>query len=136
MTESTGEDAVTAREHQDELVVEALATGLGYAAAGAVAGISERTVRRRMADSGFAARVSVRRGERVATVTGQLVHAGGEAIEVLRECLGSEADAVRLRAAQLILTLGTQLRHAHELEERLAAVEARSSSIGPGGGRS
>lgn len=125
MTDWARGDAVSARERQDELMRAALATGATYAAAGTVAGVSERTVRRRMGDPQFAAEVSVRRGEQVATVTGQLVTAGVDAVEALRECLRSDSEAVRLRAAHLILTVGTQLRHAHELEERLRALEAR-----------
>jgi hypothetical protein len=75
-----------------------------------------------MGDPRFAAEVSVRRGEQVATVTGQLVNAGADAVQVLRDSLRSDSEAVRLRAAHLILTVGTQLRHARELEERLGRV--------------
>jgi hypothetical protein len=125
MTDLARGDAVSARERQDELMRAALATGATYAAAGTVAGVSERTVRRRMGDPRFAAEVSVRRGEQVATVSGLLVNAGADAVQVLSDSLRSDSEAVRLRAAHLILTVGTQLRHAHELEERLGALEAR-----------
>jgi len=128
MTRSEEDDVlVTAREHEDELLQAALATGLTYVEAGAVAGVSERTVRRRMGHRQFAAEVSVRRGEQVTVMTGHLVSAGTNAIDVLRACLGSSNDGVRLRAAHLILTLGPQLRHAHELEERLHALEGQSA---------
>lgn len=136
MTDLVRGDAVSARERQDELLRSALATGATYAAAGTVAGVSERTVRRRMGDPQFAAEVSVRRGEQVATVTGQLVAAGTDAVEVLRDCLRSDTDSVRLRAAHLILTVGAQLRHAHELEERLGALETCALSFADGGNQS
>ncbi len=64
------------------------------------------------------------RGEYMGALAGQLVNAGVEAVEVLRDCLREESGTVRLRAAHLILTLGTQLRHAQELEARLVALEA------------
>lgn len=113
-----------ARSVEDEALKDALATGLTYAEAGEVVGVSERTVRRRMSEQEFAADVSRRRGEHVSSLAGQLVTAGTEAVHVLRESLHADVPAVRLRAAQLLLTLGTQLRHAHELEQRLAALEA------------
>ncbi|MEJ7741699.1 MAG: hypothetical protein WKF73_03610 [Nocardioidaceae bacterium] len=56
--------------------------------------------------------------------------AGVEAVEVLRASLREQSGAVRLRAAHLILTLGTQLRHAQELEARLVALEAGTNSAG------
>lgn len=112
------------REHTDELIREALASGRTYAEAGALAGVSARTVRRRMSDPEFARGVSVRRGEVVGAIIGQLVGSGVEAVEVLRECLHSDKESMRFRSAHLLLTLSTQLRHAHELEERLAALEA------------
>ncbi len=124
MDEPETGDVASAREHEDGLLTQALAAGLTYAGAGRVAGVSERTVRRRMADPRFAADVSIRRGEHVAAVAGQLVGAGTDAIDVLRGCLAADSPAVRLRAAHLVLTLGTQLRHANELEDRLIALEA------------
>ena len=130
MTNANGDWTMTAREQQDELLRDALATGLVYAAAGSVVGVSERTVRRRMSDPAFAAEVSTRRGEHVGAMAGQLVQAGIDAIAVLRDCLTATEDPVRLRAAHLVLSLGTQLRHAHELEERLTALEAQSGNPG------
>ncbi len=111
------------RTHQDEVIVAALASGRSYEDAGAAAEVSARTVRRRMAEPAFATAVSARRGERVAAVTGQLVAAGGDAIAVITDCLGSERDSVRLRAAHLLLSLGVQLRGATELEQRITELE-------------
>lgn len=118
--------ALSKREQEDEILVEALAVGRTYAEAGRLADVSERTVRRRMSDPAFARIVSVRRGEHVGVVTGHLVSAGEDAVRVLLECLTDSNAAVRIRSAHLLLTLGAQLRHAHELEERIAALEAQS----------
>jgi hypothetical protein len=111
----------------------ALATGHTYAEVGVLAHVSARTVRRRMTDPVFAADVSSRRAEHTAALTGQLVTAGQGAVTVLLGCLGADSEAVRLRAAQLILSLGTQMRHAGELEDRLAAVESRTAGRGDRG---
>ena len=127
MTDKTNTGAGR-RSDLDEIVKTALAVGHTYAEAGAASGQSERTVRRRMSDPEFAAAVSTRRGEHVGALTGQLMAAGTEAVAVLRGCLASDNEAVRLRAAQLTLAIGTQLRHAHELEVRLAALEAGTVS--------
>lgn len=114
------------RAAQDDILVEALASGLPYREAGELAGVTSRTVARRMTDPGFVRRVSERRGERVAEVTGQLVSASVDAVRVIREqCLDAERPADRLRAASLLLTLGLKFRHEHELEERLRNVEER-----------
>jgi len=48
------------RSDLDEVVKAALAVGHTYAVTGAASGQSERTVRRRMSDSEFAAEVSAR----------------------------------------------------------------------------
>jgi hypothetical protein len=79
-----------------------------------------------MADQEFARRVSTRRGERVAEVTGRLMSASVDAVQVLHEqCLGAEKPADRLRAASLLLSLGLKFRNEHELEDRLRELEAR-----------
>ncbi len=122
------------RAQLDELLVELLATGRTYDEAGALANVSGRTVRRRMTDSSFAARVSTLRGEYMGALAGQLVSAGVEAVEVLRASLREQSGAVRLRAAHLILTLGTQLRHSQELEARLVALEAGTNQPVADGG--
>jgi hypothetical protein len=121
------------RAQLDDMLVELLAVGTSYAEAGAMAGLSERTVRRRMSVPEFATRVSVRRGEYTGALAGQLVNLGAEAVQELRSLLGDASSQVRLRAAQTIVTLGAQLRVANELETRLAALETDVSASQHGG---
>lgn len=128
MTDESDDRGRARRLQEDEVIMTALVVGRTYAEAGEVASRSERTVRRRMADPVFAAEVSRRRGERAAALTGQLVGAGPGAVDVLRGCLEADSEAVRLRAAQLILGLGSQFRHAQELEARLVALEAAAGA--------
>jgi len=111
------------RAQLDDLLMELLSVGRTHAEAGAMAGISERSVRRRMSNPAFAARVSARRGEYVGALAGRLVNAGAQAVEELTSLLRDDSSQVRLRAAQTILSLGSQLRVANELEERLTALE-------------
>lgn len=116
----------------DEVLKTALAMGRSYAESGALVHVSARTVRRRMADPDFAAEVSRRRAEHVGALTGQMVAAGQEAVTVLLGCLAAENESVRLRAAQMVLSLSAQMRHAGELEDRLVALETTGLSYGEG----
>ena len=123
---TTSNEDQNRRDAQDEILVEALASGCAYVKAADLAGVTSRTVVRRMATVAFTRRVSERRAERVAEVTGQLVSASTDAVRVLHEhCLGAERPADQLRAASLLLTLGLKFRHEHDLEARLQEVEAR-----------
>lgn len=112
-----------AEDATDRLIIEALATGATQAEAAGLAGVSERTVRRRMADDAFAREVSVRRGDRVSELTGKLVEASFEAVRTLEAGLTAERDSDRLRAAHQLLLLVVRYRSEGELERRLTAVE-------------
>lgn len=112
------------RDAQDELIIAALASGRDYEGAATVAGTSSRTVRRRMSDPEFAAEVSRRRGERVGQVSGLLLDASVLAVGVLLDCLNSESDVVRSRAARTLIDLGQRVRVTSDHEERLARLEA------------
>jgi hypothetical protein len=57
---------------QDQVLVAALAGGATYDRAGAAAGLSERTVRRRMADPAFRARVREASSELASAVAARL----------------------------------------------------------------
>lgn len=118
-------DGLSAREAKDEILVESLAQGMSFPAAGHCAGYTSRTVSRRMADPRFAARVSRRRGERVAQVTGALASMSEDALGVLRSTMAEGTTSEKLRAAQLTLTLMVRLRHDTEFEERFALIEGR-----------
>jgi hypothetical protein len=117
------DEQLTAREAQDEILIEALASGMPYPDAGKLAGVVGRTVSRRMDDPDFRARVSRRRGERVTQVTGALTDMSTEALQVLRDCMAEGRAADRLRAAQMVLAMMSRLRHETEIEDRLANVE-------------
>jgi hypothetical protein len=123
--EPTAETDGATHPDLDDLIKTALAVGDSYPEAAAVARTSARTVRRKMSDRAFADDVSARRAEYVSALTGRLMAAGPAALRVMLECLDSPNDAVRLRAAHMIVSTGVQLRATGELEARLAAVETR-----------
>lgn len=124
---SEGDDR---RAAQDEVLVEALSTGMSYAEAGAVAEVSGRTVARRMTDPEFARRVAQQRGARVAELTGQLTAMGGEALAVIRTTMAEGTPSEQLRAAQLALSLLVRFRKDDEVETRVAEMERRLEAGG------
>lgn len=109
---------------KDEILLAALAAGKSYTIAGSAAGVSARTVRRKMADPSFAAEVAEHRRLYVNEVVGLLLASGTAAVEVVRECLNSDKPSDRLRAAELLLVLGRRVYADPDVQERLALLEA------------
>jgi hypothetical protein len=113
------------RSAGDGVLIAALAAGATQEDAAAQAGVSERTVRRRLDDPGFSRQVSAARAEMVARAVAQLAAASTEAVETLRGLLGSPLDFARLAAARAILEVGMKMREQGELAERVEQLEAR-----------
>lgn len=114
-------------------MLEALAAGSAYETAASAAGVSARTVRRRMTDLLFAAELARRRAVRVSDLTGQMMNLGARAVSVLGEALEAEAVGDRLRAANLILTSLRRYRSDGDLELRLTALEEGTGSCAAAG---
>lgn len=112
------------RRNADAALITALAGGATQQAAAEAAGVSERTVRRRLASPDFASRVAEARTELVRRAVAMLAEASGAAVETLRALLQDAPPAVRLGAARAVLELGVKLRESEELEARIAALEA------------
>jgi len=114
----------------DEVILQALAEGLTYGAAAQLAQVSARTVRRRMADPGFAVLVSQLRGQRVTEVTGVLVGVARRAVETLQDCLVSGRPSDRIRAAQVLLGELHRFRDQVDLEDRIRQLEEAADRDG------
>jgi predicted transcriptional regulator len=120
------------RKDVDEALVLALAAGSGVAAAARKAGVSERTVRRRLQEEAFAARVDGARARMVQRAVGRLAAAGGLAGKTLHELLRSQSDTVRLGAAHAALEFmfrgheqDTLVRQVEDIQRQLEAVKRR-----------
>jgi hypothetical protein len=104
--------------------VGSLAAGLTAAEAAKAAGVSERTVRRRLSDPEFVAKIEAARREvlhrAVAKVSGGAVSAADTLVTLLRP---TERPTVRLGAAKAVLDFGIRLRTEVELSDRLKAIE-------------
>jgi hypothetical protein len=110
-----------------------LACGATAEAAAQKAGVSERTVYRRLKDPGFQNQLQRLRSDMVQRAAGTLTAAATEAIKTLLSLLQSSIPhAVRLGAARSILEIGMRVREATDLEGRLQALETRLIEKGEG----
>jgi hypothetical protein len=116
-------------------LLTALACGATVEQAARKAGLSERTVYRRLADPAFRKQVQQVHNEIVRRTAGLLTGAALGSVKTLADLQQDAAvpATVRRTAARDILELGLKLREAINLEERLATVEGRvARAIGGG----
>ena len=111
------------RKSADQAIIVALAAGRTVERAAQTAGVGETTVYRRLRNPEFCQQVNKARAAFTERATAQLSAASTAAVRTLRQLLKSESDAVRLAAARSILELGTKMREANELEQRIIALE-------------
>jgi len=110
---------------KDDIIAAALASGATHQEAGATAGVSERTIRRRLEQPEFTAQVARQRDELVSRTADKLTSLTTTAVDTLSS-LVSAVDTpagVKLRAAMGILAMHRVWRDATELENRLRRVE-------------
>jgi hypothetical protein len=112
------------RRSADQRLLLAVACGATVEAAERKAGVSESTTYRRLAEAGIRRRLQALRADMVQRAAGLLTTAAVEAVKTLLELQKASAPyAVRLGAARAVLEIGTKLREAADLEERLAVLE-------------
>lgn len=112
------------RPGEDRLVT-ALAAGKSITDAAAGACISERTARRWLEESEIKQRIDEARRELMSQALAQLSGAAADAVTTLKDLLTSESDNTKLGAARAILANLISLKEHHELEERIAKLEAQ-----------
>lgn len=106
-------------------LIAALAAGEPWRKAGAMVGVSESTVARRMREPGFKAEVVAARAVLVEGVLGRLAAVAQRAVDTLDAALDAEHPAVRVSAARAIIENLVRVREQVELSERVAELEAR-----------
>lgn len=109
----------------DPELIARLAAGANVPDAAKAAGVSERTVFRRLQDPAFRREVQAVRTELLSQTVGRLVDAGTDAAVTLRQLLSARSEHARHAAARTILEMGPKLREAEELADRIAAIEER-----------
>jgi hypothetical protein len=114
------------KQHADHQVLLALAGGATVEGAARKAGVSEKTVYRRLERPEFRQQLQALRADMVQRTAGALTAAATKSLRTLLELQkATHPAAVRLGAARSILELGLKFRETAELAERLAAVEAQ-----------
>jgi hypothetical protein len=114
------------RKEAEKTLLQALVCGATVENAARKAGVSERTVYRRLLDPKFRQRLAGLRLEMIQRTAGMLTGAGMVAVKTLVD-LQQDVDVaagVRRRAARDVLEMGLKLRDHADVEARLAAVEA------------
>lgn len=112
------------RKNADSAVALALACGATVENAARKAGVSERTVYRRLDDPAFRGRIEQLRIDMVQGAVSMLTAAALESVKTMLELQnGNTPPGVRLGAARAIMELGVKMREALELEKRLQALE-------------
>ncbi len=123
---TASESPRTGRHRGDAALLASLAGGDSIKTAAAAAKLSEATVYRRLRDPAFKQQLATMQDALTSEALGVLTKGATHAAAVLRALLReSEPPAVRLGAARAILTQVREWREADELEQRLAALEAR-----------
>jgi|SRR5829696_2003060 len=107
----------------DEAIISALACGHPYSEAARVAGVSDRTVRRRMQDPLFRAEVEEMRRTVMEQTSASLAQLAGKAVPVLEECMNNGEPWLRQKTALAVVELSIRDRETREMEERLIMLE-------------
>ena len=118
-------------ENAGGVLLAALAGGASHQEAATQAGVSLRTVYRRLEDAPFRQQLAARLGELIKRATGRLAAACSAAATTLALLLKADSESVRLGAARSILELATKMRETEELEGRMAALEDQHAADRP-----
>lgn len=111
------------RTNADEQLAAALAAGRSHRDAATAAGVSEKTVYRRLKERGFRDRVAELRGAMTAAALGKLTDGMAAAAAALNGLVADADPDVRHRAAVKVIELALKVQERAELEERLGRVE-------------
>jgi predicted transcriptional regulator len=107
----------------DDLILQALVTGMTIRESAEIVGVNEKTVRRRLQDPDFAGRLAGHRLEITRAVLDRMVDASVDAVDTLKKLLSAKGETVRLGAARAIIELGAKLQENGQQAERLAELE-------------
>lgn len=121
--------AGSGRHNADPILIAALAAGATNVDAADFAGVSERTVRRRLRDRDFRARLNAAGDETVAASARGITDASTEAVAALRDLVRHGPPSVRLGAIRTILEVTPKWRAEQHLEERVGALERTLSEV-------
>jgi hypothetical protein len=122
-------DKPAVRRRGDEMLLSALAAGHSNPEAGKIAGLSSKTVQRRLSDPLFRAELDDLKRQMVQQTAASLSTVATSAVATLEKLLASRDEWVQLRAAKEILDVSIRYREALELPDRIAALEERAREL-------
>ena len=117
------------RHGADSALVVALAAGMTRQQAAKQAGVSLRTVARRLNDPAFRQQIVEARATTAEQIMARLTAGGLLAVQALLGLLSAESESARLGAARAILELGVKFRETEELEARIRAFQERLTAL-------
>ncbi len=112
-----------------DLLVAALAAGKTVREAATICGVAERTIRRRMSDPAFAARVAEAQRLTSQAALGRLVESLTAAADTLAELLKAESDSVKLGAARSIVEMTAKIKADVEFAEQLRQLREELDAV-------
>ncbi len=121
--------AGSGRQNADPILIAALLSGATPAEAATQAGVSERTVRRRLLNPAFRARLDAAGDDMIAASARGITGASSEAVAALLDLVRHGPPSVRLGAIRTILEVTPKWRAEHHLEERVGALERTLSEV-------
>lgn len=111
------------RSGADDLLATALAGGASLTDAASLAGVSPRTVRRRLRDPAFRRRLQRLRDNLTSQAIGLLSRHAAKAVDVLAKELDSKNVKHRIGSAKTLLQLLLRGRELVDLQDRVADLE-------------
>ena len=117
---------------KQQRAISALLTSKTVSGAARAAGVGERTIYTWLHTVEFRAALSVAEGDVIDNAVRRLLTLQAAALDALEQVLGDPdvSQAVRLRAAQMVLELTIKLREQRDVEQRLSALEQAAGALG------
>ena len=109
-------------------MIIALTQGMTQEAAARTVGVTSKTIRRKLADPRFTAKLRAAQDRIYEHAAGKLASLMTCAADTLGELLSEDNPSIRLRAAQVLLDSGLRFREHLELADRIAALEERQGA--------
>lgn len=117
-------------KNTDPLLIAALASGATIARAAKLAGISERTVYRRLEDDSFRQAVTRVRADLIREATGTLASSAQLAADTLVGLLGDDFSSIRLGAARTLLDTLLKYHEMGDLADQIASLRSQLNCPG------
>lgn len=114
----------------DAALVANLAAGVSPAGAAKLAGVSEATAYRRLADPAFRQRVEKARSDFWERALGIMSKGAAEAATLLRRLLRSDDGRIKLQAAKVLLEQGIKVRDLVDIARRVDELEILAKEQG------